>query len=74
MEVASPGANGHPPASATSTAISPETVVQHLTDLLEITLGASSDDLEGSDSLFSPSRKDDTLRRLPSTFKKILFF
>ncbi|KAL8873373.1 MAG: hypothetical protein Q9174_001143, partial [Haloplaca sp. 1 TL-2023] len=63
MEVASPGANGHPPPSATPRAISPETVVQHLTDLLEITLGASSDDLEGSDSLFSPSRKDDTLRR-----------
>ncbi|CAO1601385.1 dynein heavy chain [Xanthoria calcicola] len=63
MEVVTPGANGHPTASIAVAAISPEAVVQHLTDLLEVTLGASSDDLEGPDSLFSMSRKQDTLRR-----------
>lgn len=63
MEVAFPGANGHPPTSAAPAAISPGTVVQHLTDLLEVTLGASAEDLEGPGSLFSPSRKQDTLQR-----------
>lgn len=63
MEVVTPGANGHPTASIAAAAISPEAVVQHLTDLLEVTLGASSDDLEGLDSLFSTSRKQDTLQR-----------
>lgn len=63
MEVVTPGANGHPTASIAAAAISPEAVVQHLTDLLEVTLGASSDDLEGPDSLFSTARRQDTLRR-----------
>ncbi|KAL8738025.1 MAG: hypothetical protein Q9181_001132 [Wetmoreana brouardii] len=63
MEVATPGANGHPPTPATPPAINAEAVVQHLTDLLEVTLGASPGDLEVSDSLFSPSRKEDTLQR-----------
>lgn len=63
MEVVSPGANGHPPLSAVPAAISPHAVVQHLTDLLEVTLGASPEDLESPDSLFSPSKKKDTLQR-----------
>ncbi|KAL8907361.1 MAG: hypothetical protein Q9207_001479 [Kuettlingeria erythrocarpa] len=63
MEVVSPGANGHPPSAAASVAISPHAVVQHLTDLLEVTLGASPEDLESADSLFSPSKKQDTLQR-----------
>ncbi|KAL8759989.1 MAG: hypothetical protein Q9199_000365 [Rusavskia elegans] len=63
MEVVTPGANGHPTASIAAAAISPEAVIQHLTDLLEVTLGASSDDLEGPDSLFSTARRQDTLRR-----------
>lgn len=63
MEVVSPGANGHPPSAASPVAISPHAVVQHLTDLLEVTLGASPEDLESPDSLFSPSKKLDTLQR-----------
>ena len=63
MEVATPGANGRPTTLTAPPAISPEAVVQHLTDLLEVTLGASSEDLEGPDSLFSTARKQDTLRR-----------
>lgn len=61
MEVVTPGANGHTPAAAA--AMSPETVGQHLTDLLEVTLGASLEDLEGPQSLFSPSREAETLQR-----------
>ncbi|KAI4119433.1 MAG: hypothetical protein LQ345_000679 [Seirophora villosa] len=63
MELVTPGANGHPTFSIPPAAIDPETVVQHLTDLLEVTLGASSEDLQGYDSLLSPSRKQDTLQR-----------
>lgn len=61
MEVVTPGANGHTPAAAA--ALSPETVGQHLADLLEVTLGASLEELEGPGSLFSPSRKAETLQR-----------
>ncbi|KAL8700215.1 MAG: hypothetical protein Q9224_001067, partial [Gallowayella concinna] len=63
MEVVTPGANGHPTTSIASAAISPEAVIQHLTDLLEVTLGASPEDLQGPDSLFSTPRKQDTLQR-----------
>ena len=38
-------------------------MVHHLTDLLEITLGASGEDLESDGSLFSPARKKDTVLR-----------
>ncbi|KAL8837946.1 MAG: hypothetical protein Q9170_002318 [Blastenia crenularia] len=63
MELVTPGANGHPPSPVAPTTISPDVVVHHLTDLLEITLGASSEDLESNDSLFSPPRRQDTLHR-----------
>lgn len=63
MELVTPGANGHPPSPVAPTTISPDSVVHHLTELLEITLGASPEDLESRDSLFSPSRKQDTLQR-----------
>ncbi|KAI4149876.1 MAG: hypothetical protein L6R39_002408 [Caloplaca ligustica] len=63
MELVTPGANGHPLPSAAPAAISSQAVVQHLTDLLEVTLGASPADLESHDSLFSLSRKKDTLQR-----------
>lgn len=63
MEVVSPGANGHSPASILSTAIDPSIIVQHLVDLLEITLGASTEDLEGHGSLLSESKRHDTVQR-----------
>ena len=64
MEIASPGqrANGHPPPLPTST-IDPDLVVRHLIDLLEITLGASNEDLEGDGSLLSPAKRQDTVQR-----------
>ena len=63
MEVVSPGANGHPPSPISSTTIDPSILIQHLIDLLEITLGASKDDLESKGSLLSESKRQDTIQR-----------
>ncbi|KAG8527498.1 uncharacterized protein KY384_007650 [Bacidia gigantensis] len=65
MEVASPGqgANGHPPPIAEHSAIDPDLVVQHLADLLEITLGAATEDLQAKGSLLSESQRPDTVQR-----------
>ena len=63
MEVVSPGANGHTPSSISSATIDPDLVVRHLVDLLEITLGASAEDLESSGSLLSESKRHDTVQR-----------
>lgn len=63
MEVVSPGANGHSPSSVLSTTIDPSIVVRHLVDLLEITLGASTEDLESQGSLLSESKRHDTVQR-----------
>lgn len=63
MEVVSPGANGHSSSSVLSTAIDPGLVVQHLVDLLEITLGASTEDLESYGSLLSEPKRHDTVQR-----------
>jgi dynein heavy chain 1 len=63
MEVVSPGANGHAPSSSSVTTINPDLVIRHLVDLLEITLEASTEDLESSGSLLSTSKKHDTVQR-----------
>jgi len=66
MEVVSPGqaaANGRPPSSSTPAVIDPGLVVRHLVDLLEITLGASTEDLEGKGSILSEAKRQDTIQR-----------
>ena len=63
MEVASPGANGHAPSSIPSTTIDPNLVVQHLVDHLEVTLGASAEDLESPGSLLCMPKRQDTIQR-----------
>ena len=65
MEVITPGqgANGEvgdPPPPAT---IDSELLIRHLVNLLELTLGASIDDLEGKGSLLSDAKKNDTVQR-----------
>ena len=45
------------------TSIDPNLVVHHLTDVLQITLGASRRDLEGPGSLLSKSKYADTVQR-----------
>ncbi len=62
MEVVSPGANGVP-LSNPFTSIDPNVVVHHLTDLLQITLGALRRDLEGPGSLLSKAKYADTVQR-----------
>ena len=67
MEVANPGANGGPLASPSSTLpgnpIDAQLVVDHLVDLLGVTLGASPEDLEGHGSLLSKAKKAETISR-----------
>ncbi|KAF2083456.1 hypothetical protein K490DRAFT_51603 [Saccharata proteae CBS 121410] len=62
--VPSPGANGlqtSKPSPATS--IEPQVVVDHLTKVLDITLGASAEELAAPGSLLSESEVRDTLQR-----------
>lgn len=65
MEVVSPGqgANGHPPSSPGPAIINPSLVVRYLVDLLEITLGASTEDLESKGSILSETKHSDTVQR-----------
>ncbi len=64
MEVVShgQGANGHPPSPGPAI-VNPNLVVRYLADLLEITLGASTEDLESNGSILSGSKKSDTVQR-----------
>ena len=63
MEVVSPGANGHTTSAISSTVIDPNLLVRHLVELLELTLGASIDDLESPGSLLSESKQHETVQR-----------
>ena len=63
MEVASPGVpNGLAPPSPLPAA-DPSSVVQHLTDVLQSTLGALKKDLESAGSLLSKAKYSDTIQR-----------
>ena len=63
MDVVSPGLNGHVPSPDPDGAFHSDTLVQHLVDLVELTLGASTDDLERPGSLLSATERSDTVRR-----------
>ncbi|MCJ1316193.1 hypothetical protein MMC15_001513 [Xylographa vitiligo] len=63
MDVVSPGANGRAPSAHLSASIDPSLVVQHLVDVLEVTLGASSSDLDSHGSLLSKARRGETIQR-----------
>ena len=63
MEVVSPGANGQVPSTDLPASIDPKLVVEHLIDVLEVTLGASSHDLESPGSLLSKAKRSDTIQR-----------
>lgn len=65
MEVVSPGqgANGHPSSSPGPVTINPNLVVRYLVDLLEIILGATTEDLESKGSILSEFKKSDTVQR-----------
>ena len=63
MEVVSPGqgVNGHPPSGPPN--INPDLIVRYLVDLLEVILGASTEDLESKGSILSEAKKSDTVQR-----------
>lgn len=63
MEVVSPGANGQVPPVNVAGNIDPNLVVQHLVDVLEVTLGASRSDLDSLGSLLYPSKRSETIQR-----------
>ena len=65
MEVVSPGqgSNGHPSSSPGSAIIDPNLVVRYLVGVLEIILGASTQDLESKGSILSETKKSDTVQR-----------
>ena len=66
MEVANPGVNGGPlpsPAPSSGNPIDAQLVVDHLADLLGVTLGASPEDLEGHGSLLSAAHRVETVAR-----------
>ena len=65
MEVITPGqgANGEVSPPTPPATIDSELLVQHLINLLDLTLGASIDDLESKGSLLSDVKKSDTVQR-----------
>lgn len=65
MEVASlgAGANGQIPSPTPPASIDSTLFLRHLASLLEITLGASREDLEAKGSLLSDVKRNDTIQR-----------
>ena len=55
-------ANGAPPAPAPN-AVDPQDIIKYLSSVLEVTLGASQEELKSPGSLLNESILDDTLAR-----------
>lgn len=56
-------ANGIHPSNPTPPSIDPQIIVDHLAKVLNVTLGASEQDLRSTGSLLSPAKLPDTLQR-----------
>lgn len=64
MEVASQGATPNGLSSPSPVpSLDPQVVVQYLTEVLQVTLGASKTDLEGPGSLLSKAKYSETVHR-----------
>ncbi|CRG84277.1 Dynein heavy chain, cytoplasmic [Talaromyces islandicus] len=63
MEVATPGVPNGLAASAQGPSVDPKVVVQYLTQVLQVTLGAAKEDLEGQGSLLSKAKYSETVQR-----------
>lgn len=63
MEVLSPITPNGPTASDTSTSADPLVVLEHLSEVLQITLGAARRELEAVGSLLSKAKRADSLHR-----------
>lgn len=63
MEVVSPGVSNGLGASSPLPLADPSVVVQHLTEVLQVTLGALKKDLESAGSLLSKAKYSETVQR-----------
>jgi dynein heavy chain 1 len=63
MEVVSPGVSNGLAASSPLPLADPSVVVQHLTEVLQVTLGALKKDLESAGSLLSKAKYSETVQR-----------
>lgn len=57
------GTSNGTPVPASPSAVDPQTIIQYLVSVLDVTLGASRQELESNDSLLSESRISDTITR-----------
>jgi dynein heavy chain 1 len=55
--------NGNGVSSSLSSGIDPQILVDHLSSLLQVTLGATQDELHHAESLFARARAEETLQR-----------
>ena len=63
MEIATPGISNGASASEMAGLVDSGTVIQYLTEVLQVTLGASKSELESPGSLLSEARHTDTVQR-----------
>lgn len=63
MEVVSTEVPNGVPGPAQASLVDAGTVIQYLTEVLQVTLGALKTELEGTGSLLSPAKYDDSVQR-----------
>lgn len=63
MEVASTEVSNGVPGPAQAQLVDADTLIQYLTEVLQVTLGALKTELEGTGSLLSPAKYNDTVQR-----------
>lgn len=63
MEVASTEVPNGVPGPAQASLVDAGAVIQYLTEVLQVTLGALKTELEGAGSLLSPAKYNDTVQR-----------
>src|SRR4051794_29783698 len=63
MEVATPGVSNGVSAPETAAMVDSGAVIQYLTEVLQVTLGAQKSELESAGSLLSESRYNETVQR-----------
>lgn len=63
MEVATPGVPNGVPTTDTTVVVDSGTVIQYLTEVLQVTLGALKSELESAGSLLSAAKYNETAQR-----------
>jgi dynein heavy chain 1 len=57
------GTNGTAPSDALPNSVDPQILINHLSSLLQVTLGATEDELHHTDSLLGTSKLSETVQR-----------